>query len=261
MSMNQNEWSSVAGRYVTAWEQKLLDVWAADAFGFEAAQLGHTTRLNGLGQNRCSQRFAVEVGEHLHERTNNPEIQYIDAFDFTVLPFESDSIDVLLLPHTLDDHPNPHAALREAYRVLRPEGKMIVLGYNPFSLWGICATWTRWRGRKWWAYEQQSLHVHRLKDWLALLNCDIVQGKYGCYAPHVRSESWLKRWAWFEKAGDRWWGMAGAVYAIMAVKRVYSPTLVGRINAKKTKPVWVVQPAMSSNSAPHKVVCGDQIPN
>ena len=132
--MKQNEWDSVAGKYLTAWEQKLLDTWAADAFGFYAAQLGHTARLHGLAQNRCSQRWAIEVGERLYESAHAHEVRYVDVGDFTVLPFESDSLDVLILPHTLDDHPEPHAALREAYRVLRPEGKMIILGCNPMSL-------------------------------------------------------------------------------------------------------------------------------
>ena len=244
--MKQNEWDSVAGKYLTAWEQKLLDTWAADAFGFYAAQLGHTARLHGLAQNRCSQRWAIEVGERLYESAHAHEVRHVDVGDFTVLPFESDSLDVLILPHTLDDHPEPHAVLREAYRVLRPEGKMIILGCNPISLWGASARFARWRGQSWWAYRHQSLHVGRLKDWLQLLNCDITQGKYGCYAPYVRSDQWLRRWRWMENAGDRWWGMAGAVYAIMAVKRVHAPTLVGLINEKKNNRSWIKQPALNT---------------
>ena len=242
--MKNNDWDGDAGQYITAWEQKLLDSWAADAFGFYAAQLGHTTRLNGLAQNRCSQRWAVEVGEQLYDASHAHEIARVDVGDFTVLPFDSDSMDVLILPHTLDDHPDPHAVLREAYRVLRPEGKMIILGCNPMSLWGFSAMCARWRGQQWWAYQGQARHVRRLKDWLQLLNCDIIQGKYGCYAPYVKSQQWLNRWHWMENAGDRWWGMAGAVYAVMAVKRVYSPTLVGLINDKKNRRGWTAQPAL-----------------
>lgn len=240
-----HSWQGVAGCYVTAWTQSVLDVWVADAFGFYAAQLGQNQRIHALQHNRCSERWAVELGEAHHHGQDRHEIMRVDVGDFTVLPFASDSMDLLVLPHTLENHPDPHAVLREAYRVLRPEGKMIITGFNPFSLWGCKAMARRWLGKKWWAYEQETLHVGRLKDWLKLFNCDIVQGKFGCYAPFVKSEPWLRRWSWLEKAGDRWWGMAGGVYAIMAVKKIYSPTLVGLINEKKNAPKWVAQPALS----------------
>ncbi|MGL4768292.1 MAG: class I SAM-dependent methyltransferase [Formosimonas sp.] len=243
--MDANQWNGCAGQYLTDWEQKLLDLWAADVFGFDALQLGHTQRLNGLAQNRCSQRWLIEPdGTALAERD---DMSALVVSDFSELPFETDSIDLVILPHTLDDAPNPHAVLREVYRVLRPEGKMIILGHNPVSLWGLSALWARWRGQKWWPYQGKARPVHQLKDWLQLLNCDISQGKYGCYAPHVRSDKWLKRWHWLEDAGDRWWGMAGAVYAVIAVKHVYSPTLVGRINAPKNRRNWNAQPALQKS--------------
>lgn len=243
-------WDSPAGQYVTAWETKLLDNWASDVFGFYAAQIGDTKRVLGLHHNRCAERWAVEVGEAQFEPSDSHDIKPVEVGDFSVLPFASDSMDLLILPHTLDNHPEPHALLREAYRVLRPEGKMIVLGFNPVSLWGAQAMTWRWRGKAWWAYRHQALRVRRLKDWLQLLNCDIVQGKFGCYAPCVSTEKWLKRSHWLEDAGDRWWGVAGAVYAIMAVKRVYSPTLVGLINENKTSGRWVTQPVLQKNVEP-----------
>lgn len=56
------------------------------------------------------------------------------------LPVASDSVDVVLLLHTLDFYPDPHQTLREVERVLIPEGRLIVVGFNPWSLWvcGAC---------------------------------------------------------------------------------------------------------------------------
>lgn len=240
------DWDGVAGQYVTAWETDVLKHWVADAFGFYAAQLGHTKRIAALEENRCSERWAVEVGETRHLGQDNTQVQKIEVGDFSILPFASDSMDLILLPHTLDDHPDPHAVLREVYRVLRPEGQMMILGFNPISLWGAQAAYSKLYGKKWWAYRHQALHVRRIKDWLRLLNCDVMQGKYGCYAPCVSSKQWLSRSRWLEDAGDRWWGVAGAVYALGAVKRTYAPTLVGLINEPKATSRWVAQPAMNA---------------
>lgn len=248
IKLSSQTWQSVSGCYVTAWTQSVLDVWVADAFGFYAAQLGQTDRIAALSQNRCSDRWAVELGEKVHLGQDRTEIMKLEVGDYTVLPFASDSMDLIVLPHTLENHPDPHSVLREVYRVLRPEGKMIITGFNPFSLWGAQAALRLKFGKKWWAYEHEALHVRRLKDWLKLLNCDIVQGKYGCYAPYVKTQTWLNRWEWLEKAGDRWWGMAGAVYAIMAVKKVYSPTLVGLINEKPVSLPWRAQPALRGHT-------------
>ena len=247
------DWGGVSGRAITTWENQLLNEWLADAFGYYAIQLGHYGRIAALGGNRCSERYAIERGHECVQPSQPDEagVRRLDVADFSVLPFSSDSLDVVILPHTLDEHPDPHGVLREAYRVLRAEGRMIILGCNPFSLWGLQARYARWLDcngpRRFGLYrnlQHAPLHLTRLKDWLELLNCDVMQGKYGCYTPYVTQQKWLERSAWLEKAGDRWWGFAGAVYALLVVKRVYSPTLVGLIDEKKASKKWVVQPAV-----------------
>lgn len=246
------DWDSVSGRAVSAWESQLLNEWLADAFGYYAIQLGQNGRIAALNGNRCSERYAIERG-HEHPQSSQPNafgVRQLDVADFSVLPFSSDSLDWVILPHTLDEHPDPHGVLREAYRVLRAEGRMIILGFNPFSLWGAQARLRHWFGCAepgFGVYRHMPhppLHISRLKDWIELLNCDVMQGKYGCYTPYVMQEKWLQRTQWLEKAGDRWWGFAGAVYALLVVKRVYSPTLVGLIDEKKTMKPWRVQPAV-----------------
>ena len=204
----QAYWDSVSGRAVTAWETQLLNEWLADAFGYYAIQLGHNGRIAALAGNRCSERYAIERG-YEHVQPSQPDeagVRRLDVADFAVLPFSSDSLDVVILPHTLDEHPDPHGVLREAYRVLRAEGRMIILGCNPFSLWGAQA---KIQGdQRFGLYRNlphAPLHLTRLKDWLELLNCDVMQGKYGCYTPYVTQQKWLERSAWLEKAGDRWW--------------------------------------------------------
>ncbi|MBK6906226.1 MAG: methyltransferase domain-containing protein [Rhodocyclaceae bacterium] len=53
----------------------------------------------------------------------------VDVFsDVHHLPFASNSIDLVVVPHTLEFDSNPHQVLREVERVLVPEGQVLVSG-------------------------------------------------------------------------------------------------------------------------------------
>ena len=69
----------------------------------------------------------------------------------------------------------------------------------------------------------------RLRDWLRLLSFEVESGRFGCYIPPVTSAKWLARFGWMERAGDRWWPSFGALYYIVAVKRVRGMRLVGLV--------------------------------
>lgn len=51
------------------------------------------------------------------------------------LPIQSESIDIVLLVHQLDSAKNPLAILQEVHRVLRPNGRIVIMGFNRWSLW------------------------------------------------------------------------------------------------------------------------------
>lgn len=98
------------------------------------------------------------------------------------LPFRSDSIDAILLPHTLELVEDPYAVLREAERVLTGEGCLMICGFNPFSGWGARRLFGRYLGRP--AFPpgtQRMLSERRLRDWVALLGFDVdsVHGYLG----------------------------------------------------------------------------------
>jgi hypothetical protein len=67
----------------------------------------------------------------------------------------------------------------------------------------------------------------RLRDWLRLLSFEVEGGRFGCYRPPYASARWLERSAWIEAVGERWWPVFGAVYFLVAVKRVRGMRLVG----------------------------------
>jgi SAM-dependent methyltransferase len=134
------------------------------------------------------------------------------------LPLQSDSVDLVVLPHTLDFALDPHQVVREVERVLIPDGRMIVIGFNPFSLWGIWRLFLRWGGRVPWCGHFVS--YRRIVDWLGLLGFDVEYTDVCAFAPPLRTERCANRCRWLEKLGRRVWPMLAGVYAVRAVKRV-----------------------------------------
>jgi SAM-dependent methyltransferase len=220
------------GRYVMAWEQARVDTMVADVFGYNALQLG-LPQLDLLGQNRIPLRqTAGESGD-------------VDVLcDLRQLPFSAHSIDLVVMPHVLEFHDDPHRILREVERVLIPEGQLIITGFNPFSLWGLRRRLPNGSNNFPWTGDYIS--VQRLKDWLQLLGFEVDRGNFGCYAPPCEQESWLKHWHFMEAAGDRWWGFAGGVYLIRAVKHVHGMRLI--------MPAWKQRklPAKALTAVTHK---------
>lgn len=200
------------GQYVLGWEQARLDNLLADIFGFNAVQIGFP-QVDFLRANRMPFRFyccdhaGVAVKSDPHQ-----------------LPFATNSLDLVVLPHVLEFDANPHQILREVDRVLVPEGSAVVTGFNPFSLWGMRRLLAGKRGEAPW--QGRYISVPRLRDWFALLGHETRAGAFGCYAPPVQQEKWLQRWHFMEPAGDRWWPIAGGVYVVQAIKRQQGMRLI-----------------------------------
>lgn len=149
------------------------------------------------------------------------------------LPFASQSIDLVVMPHILEFAEEPHQVLREVDRVLVPEGQIVLTGFNPASLWGARQFLTRVGASPFLPHEGQFIGLPRIKDWLKLLSFEVNRGRFGCYVPWARSDKWLARWAFTEKVGDRWWPVLGSIYMVTAVKRVRGMRLVGFVKKRR----------------------------
>jgi SAM-dependent methyltransferase len=164
--------------------------------------------------------------------------------DFDALPLDSQSLDLVVLPHALELARDAHQALREVERVLRPEGRVVILGFNPNSLWGLRQRFGHLRQRL--APRSQTplylpsdgdfIGYRRLRDWLRLLSFEVEGGRFGCYRPPFSSEKWLSRCGWIERSGGRWWPVLGALYSLVAVKRVRGMRLVGLVRQQRALP-------------------------
>ena len=207
------EWfGTPLGQYLLEKERAYLDELTPDIFGFHALQLG-LPGFDLLRENRITHRLRVAAADA-------PDV-FARCHE---LPFATQSIDLVLLPHVLEFAEEPHAVLREVDRVMMPEGRLVIVGFNPWSLWGLRSAlgFSRhahpWNGR--------FVSLLRVKDWLALLGFDVSAGRLIAYAPPFDREKLRRRFGFMEPAGDRWWAVGGAVYMLQAVKRVRGMRLI-----------------------------------
>lgn len=211
----QNTWfDTTLGKYLLSHEQTLYDVAVGDVFGFYAVQVG-LPQLDCLKNSRIPNiLYAGNNSGHLH-------------CESTFLPFAENSIDLLCLPHALGFSENPHQSLREASRVLMPEGYLILTGFNPISAWGVRRLFSRKQTYPWYG---QFFSLSRIKDWLALLDLEFVEAQFFGYELPINNQKWLKRLSFLDKIAAKWWPMLGGQYIIVAKKRVVNITLL--------KPKW-----------------------
>lgn len=216
---------SAPGRYALEWQQSHFDAAVSDVFGYHALQCG-MPELDALRDNRMPHRLHACQPESLA-----PEARVDLLVDhFEELPLATQSIDLVVVPHVLEFASDPHQVLREVDRVLRPEGRVIVSGFNPISLWGARQWFTRaFSSEPFLPREGQFIALPRLRDWFKLLSFDFDRGRYGCYRPPCRTQKWLDRTSFMESAGDRWWPICGALYVVSAVKRVRAMRLIGPV--------------------------------
>lgn len=203
--------ASLPGRHVLAWEQGQVDDLVADVFGYHALQIG-LPQANFLRANRIPLRQkAADLG--------SADLRC----HYAALPIASNSTDLVVLPHVLEFSDEPHQILREVERILIPEGQVIVIGFNPLSLWGVKRRFDRsgefpWNG--------SYLSLNRLKDWLKLLGFEVDRGCLGCYLPPLERLQWLQCRPTTLRAGERWWNFSGGVYALRAIKRTHGMRLI-----------------------------------
>jgi SAM-dependent methyltransferase len=200
------EWlNTTYGKYLLEREHALFDQEATDIFGFNAMQLGMPEH-DFLRASRIPLHVLAGTGPFAHVLASADE-----------LPFDSGSLDLVMLPHVLEFSDNPHQILREVERVMMPGGHLLLTGFNPRSLWGLRRKLGSKTGYPWCG---KFIALPRIKDWLELLGLEITVGRFACYAPPLANPGWISRIRFLEPSGDRWWAVCGGVYFLHAVKRV-----------------------------------------
>ena len=98
------------------------------------------------------------------------------------------ALDLLLMPHVLECCDAPEVALAEAYRALKPEGRLVLTGLNPHSLWRFSCWFDGVRLPE----QRRCLPLPQLKKQALSLGFTIESGQFMVYVPAVSSGKALK---------------------------------------------------------------------
>jgi SAM-dependent methyltransferase len=207
-------WESALGSALLAAESELLGGALEDVFGWELLQIGAWGGARELlAGSRTRRQSLISVpafagGADIIARPSQ-------------LPVMSDCIDAVLLPHTLEFAPDPYAIVREADRVLVAEGQLLVLGFRPWSLWGMRARWSR---AGFPPGMRRVLPVGLVREWLVLLGYEVLAEQRYLYA-----SPWSRGLAAGEGTGrvlrpGLTYPLPGGAYLLKARKRVYTMT-------------------------------------
>lgn len=209
-------WSGPLGRALLAAEAELLGEALEDVFGWELLQIGawgNGRELLGCSRTRRQTVVAAPGFSAGADIMGRP----------AQLPISSDSVDAALLPHTLEFAADPYAIVREVDRVLVGEGQLLVLGFRPWSLWGLRARASR---SGFPPGLRRILPERRVRDWLVLLGYEVVAARRYLYcSPWSTGPSEDEGTGRMLNRGITH-PLPGSAYLLKARKRVYTLTPV-----------------------------------
>jgi SAM-dependent methyltransferase len=204
------------GRALIAAEAEVLGDALSDVFGHELLQVGcwgHGRELLG----RCRTRRQTVLAACPEARTGETDL----VASLARLPIASGSMDGVVLPHSLEFEIDPYAVIREADRVLAGEGQLLVLGFRPWSAWGLRAVA---------APEgfppglRRLLPEWRLRDWFVLLGFEIVGTRRYLYRLPIEAEDAAETPVRGLLRRGLLHPLPASAYLLKARKRIYTAT-------------------------------------
>ena len=230
-------YQSETGDYLRNELESRLSPILATSFGYYSLQLGCTS-LAGQLQKACrvKHQFTLDAV---------PEAAQIQASP-AMLPIASDSVDLVILMHHLSNSSEPHAVLREVFRILIPEGKLVIVDFNPVSLWGLRHGLQSWLEHV--PFKGHFYTAKRIDDWMQLLGFDQHQHYRVGYQPPIQKPGLLRHLSWLEKGMRRWLPLFGTLNLMVYSKSISPMTPVRhRWVTRKLLPAKIARPSVGRN--------------
>ncbi len=222
------EWcQSPAGQYIIASQQQLID-----------SLVGRTAGYRGMLLKSMHSSFTIARAPQLHKFALAPfPAPDVSALtDLDALPLPSSLVDVAVLHHVLDFSEFPHEALKEAARVVQASGHLIVVGFNPWSFFGLCKLIRHfWHPGGIW--NSRCLPVSRVVDWLKFVGFQPEKIAYGAYRPPFQAPRILNKIGFLDRFSARLHLPTGNFYIIVARKIRLKPIRGKPWLANAIKPV------------------------
>jgi len=175
-----NGWlNSSLGQTVLTEENRLLSASARRMHGDTLLWAGVSAGTAGLSRrSMVRHRIFVAppgVGDSELQRAESDDMSPLSGL-LSELPLRNNCIDALVLHHALELSSDPRAALREAARVLKPGGQMVICAFNKLGLFSLFRTLA--------AVPTDYINPVRLKDWLDVLGFEsVVAPEHRLYRP------------------------------------------------------------------------------
>ena len=228
-----DEWyAGETGQYLLGELIERLNPVLTTTFGYYSLQVGCQSVTDQLLEScRVKHQFTLDEIESAAQVQAHP----------AMLPIAADSVDLVILMHHLSNTSEPHAVLREAFRILIPEGRLIIIDFNPMSLWGLRGFMQSWLERV--PFRGHFYTARRIDDWMRLLGFDQEQHLRVGYMPPIQKSSITRRLTWLEKGSKRWLRFAGALNLMVYTKNISPLTPVRhRWVTRKILPTRIPRP-------------------
>jgi len=197
-------------------EKDILDRVLPSMFGYHLVQ-------TGIGEPHwLAEASTIHHKVYLSEQPQTSDRYRCVCSRLDELALATESVDVAILHHGLDFESAPHRALREIARAVIPGGRIVIIGFNPWSLWGLGRfILMQTAGMPWSA---NFLSPYRISDWLKLLDFHVEGYESTAFGLPTANRRARRLFNWLSYLGQRIWQQRGGVYVLVAVKQVATIT-------------------------------------
>ncbi len=211
-----DDWyQSVLGSALLEMEEEQLELVLPSLFGYSLLQIGLPSQHRWLSKSPIAHKIFMGSADY------SPKDVSIIADD-NFLPFPEGSLDLVLLPHTLEFTDHPTQTIKECARILLPEGHLLIFAFNPYSLWGLKRLFSKRKQSFPWTGNFFSFS--RLKKWLDAESFQICHYQTFFYRPPFEEQKCLEKSFFLETLGKLIWPYPGGIYMVIARHKVAGMT-------------------------------------